>query len=164
MSDKLHEFDLNHGQKKKKTSRFFLACEFKPHCPLWSILDPFAYDICPAYVHGKLGIISYKPKTYSIVSMDPEDEPLIGYLMTITNPETVLLLDKIKGHYGKGSYNTHFRTLQQVYIDKSKSEAAWCYALTKYVLNAYTQIETIEFGLWDKDKEQVALLEKIGIK
>jgi hypothetical protein len=163
MADRLHQFEWN-KKRKTRVKKFFLACEFKPNCPLWSIVEPFAYDVQPAYVHGKLGIISYNPPTYAIVELDQDDDPLIGYVMTITNPDTILLLDKIKGYYGKAAYNTHIRSVQKVYIDKNKDLDAWCYMLSKYVLNAYTQVETIEFGLWDEDKAQVALLEKIGIK
>lgn len=141
--------------------RFFLACEFKPHSKLWSVLDPVAYDVKPAFTHGKLGCLGYDPATYSILSVDESDEPLVGYLMTISNPDGILLLDKIKGFNGKGSYNTHVRTLAHVFTAPSKVITAWCYTLDPQVLATFTQVEWIEWGLWEEDEKQLELLDKI---
>ena len=159
MGSRLYDFDWQ-KKKSKKVRRFFLACEFKPNSSLWSVLEPFAYDLTPAYIHGKLGIISYKPPTYSVVGTDPDDDPLVGYLMTITSPDAILLLDKIKGYYGKGAFNVHIRVVHPVFLDKDKSTTAWVYILSKYVVNAYSAIEQIT-GSWDQDKQLINLLEKL---
>ena len=151
-------------QSPREINRYFLACEFKPNSSLWGAIEPFAYDVAPAYIHGQLGIVSYSPPSYSIVCADKQDEPLIGYIMTITNPDGVLLLDKIKGFWGEESFNCHVRVLQNVYTDTTEVSTAWCYMLSQYVINAYQQIEQVQFGLWaDNDQQQIGLLEKIGV-
>lgn len=145
-------------------NRYFLACEFKPHTAnkeLWSVLDPFAYDIMPAFIHGSLGILSYEPESYGIMEVNDKSPPLLGYLMTITHPATALILDKIKGFHGPESFNFNVKRLVHVYTDVSEVTNAWCYVVSDYVLQAYQQIEQIEFGLWDEDKDQLELLEKI---
>lgn len=124
--------------------QFFLACEFKPNSKLWSILEPTAYDVTPAYIHGKLGVLSYDPAFYAILSIEEQDEPLMGYLLTISNPDGILLLDKLKGFNGKESFNTHYRILSKVYTDPKKSCVAWCYVISPHVLSIYQQIEQIE--------------------
>lgn len=141
--------------------RFFLACEFKPHSKLWSVLDPVAYDVTPAFTHGKLGVLSYDPASYAIVSLDEEDEPLMGYLMTISNPDGILLLDKLKCFNGKDSFNAHTRVLTHVFTEPKKVVSAWCYLVTPAVLGVYEQIEQIEWGMWEEDKNQIELLEKL---
>lgn len=140
---------------------FFLACEFKPSAEFWSLVEPFAYDIKPAFIHGNLGILAYEPPSYSIVEANDECQPLLGYVMTITNPETIMLLDRVKGYLGENSFNTHVRKLVHAYTDVDKVQNAWCYMLSGNVLNAYQQIESVEFGMWDDDENQVTLLEKI---
>ena len=141
--------------------RFFLACEFKPNSKLWYVLEPFAYDVVPAFTHGKMGVLSYEPPSYAILTLDEQDEPLMGYLMTITNPEGIFLLDKIKGCNGKNAFNTHFRTLTHVFTEPTQVTSAWCYITSPYVLNVYEQIEQVEWGMWEQDEQQVKLLEKI---
>lgn len=152
--------------KKKpedKLRTFFLACEFKPNARLFSVLDPFAYDIKPAFIHGSLGMLSYKPNSYAIIDTDENSSILLGYLVTITEPDTVLLLDKIKGAYGEEAYNTHERKVVQAFTDVDKVQPAWAYVLSEFVLEGYEQIEQVEFGLWDEDDmKQVDFLEKIG--
>jgi hypothetical protein len=160
MSDRLSKF-WREPEDLADIRRFFLACEFKPHSKLWSALEPVAYDVVPAFTHGKLGVLSYQPATYAIVSLDDDDEPLMGYLMTITNPDGILLLDKIKGFNGKNAFNTHVRTLSHVFTEPKKVTSAWCYIVTPSVLGVYQQIEQIEWGMWEEDKEQLELLEKI---
>ena len=73
----------------------------------------------------------------------------------------ILLLDKIKGFNGKGSYNTHVRTLAHVFTAPSKVITAWCYTLAPQVLATFTQVEWIEWGLWEEDEKQLELLDKI---
>lgn len=141
--------------------RFFLACEFKPYSKLWSVLEPVAYDVRPAFTHGKLGCMGYNPATYSILTLDDADEPLVGYLMTITNPDGILLLDKIKGYNGKGAFNTHVRALAHVFTSPNKVITAWTYLISAKVLECYQQIEQIEWGFWDEDEKQLELLDKI---
>lgn len=140
---------------------FFLACEFKPGAEFWSVIEPFAYNIKPAFIYGNLGVVAYEPASYSIVEASDECQPLLGYVMTITHPETIMLMDRIKGYLGENSFNTHIRKLVHAYTDVNKVQNAWCYMLSGNVLNAYQQIEAIEFGMWDDDEKQVDLLEKI---
>jgi gamma-glutamylcyclotransferase (GGCT)/AIG2-like uncharacterized protein YtfP len=147
---------------------FFLACEFKPNTPMFSVLDPFAYDIKPAFIYGSLGVISYTgnerhPECYSVIDADEGSSPLLGYIVTITEPDTVNLLDKIKGVYGEDAFNTHQKRTVKAYTDIKVSHNAWCYVLSESVLEQYEQIEQVEFGLWDEeDDDQVNFLEKIG--
>jgi gamma-glutamylcyclotransferase (GGCT)/AIG2-like uncharacterized protein YtfP len=105
--------------------------------------------------------MGYDPATYSILSLDESDEPLIGYLMTISNPDGILLLDKIKGFNGKGSYNTHVRSLAHVFTTPDKVLTAWCYTLNPQILATFNQVEWIEWGLWEQDEKQLALLDKL---
>jgi hypothetical protein len=156
------------GDKSKESEdvndirTFFLACEFKPKAEFWNIIEDFAYNIKPAFIYGSLGIITYEPAAYSIVEANDECQPLLGYIMTITHPETIMLLDRIKGYLGENSFNTHVRKLVTAYTDIHKSKNAWCYTLSNNVINAYQQIEAVEFGMWDdNDEKQVTLLEKI---
>ena len=140
---------------------FFLACEFKPGADFWNIIEPFAYNIKPAFIYGSLGVMSYEPASYSIVEANEDCQPLLGYIMTITHPETIMLMDRIKGFLGDDSFNSHTRKLVRAYIDLKKSKNSWCYMLSNNVLNAYESIETVEFGIFNKDPKQLALLEKI---
>lgn len=153
------------GQKREDVNdirTFFLACEFKPNAEFWSVLEPFAYNIKPAFIHGNLGIIAYEPAAYSVVEASDECQPLLGYIMTITHTETIMLLDRMKGYMGESSFNTHIRRLVHAYTDVDKVQNAWCYMLSSNVINAYQQIEVVEFGMWDdNDENQVNLLEKI---
>lgn len=141
--------------------RFFLACEFKPNSKLWYTLESVAYDVVPAFTHGKLGILSYDPASYAILSIDDLDEPLMGYLMTITNPDGVFFLDKVKGFNGKNAFNTHYKVLSHVFTEPDKVTNAWTYVISPYVLNVYEQIEQISFGVWDNDAKQKQLLNTI---
>jgi len=142
---------------------FFLPCEFKPNTPFFSILDPFAYNIQPAFIHGSLGIISYNPETYSIIDIDDVGSPLLGYIMTITEPDTIMLLDKIKGYFGPNAFNTHNKKVVKAFTDIEMSQDAWIYQLSETVLEKYQQIEQVELGIWDEsDENQVDFLEKIG--
>jgi hypothetical protein len=142
---------------------FFLACEFKPNSDLFSVLDPFAYDIKPAFIHGSLGIVAYEPEAYAIVDADEKSPPLMGYIMTITHPDTILLLDKIKGVNGPTGFNYHTKKLVHVYTDIDVVQNAWIYILSESALDAYEQIEQVEFGLWDEeDEQQISFLEKMG--
>lgn len=154
------------GKKKKQSlndiKTFFLACEFKPGRDLWSVLDPFAYDVKPAFIYGSLGILGYKPESYSIIDVSDEGQPLLGYICTITEPTTKLLLDKIKGFNGDQAFNTHIKKLVHAYTDVEIVTNSWCYVLSPYVLESYEQIEQVEFGIWDHDEKQINLLEKIG--
>jgi hypothetical protein len=153
--------------KKKKENTveeirtFFLACEYKPEGMFWNVLEPFTYDIKPAFIYGTLGILSYSPESYAIVETNDECQPLLGYIMTITETTTVHLLDRIKHFLGENSYNTHVRKLVHAYTDLNQVTNAWCYLISSHVLNTYQQIETVEFGLVNNDPKQIALLEKI---
>jgi gamma-glutamylcyclotransferase (GGCT)/AIG2-like uncharacterized protein YtfP len=161
MSNRIRREFFGKPEKLTEINRFFLACEFKPRSALWSVLDPFAYNIKPAFIHGKLGVIGYSPEAYSILEAGAGEEPLLGYVVTITEPDTVLLLDKIKGYYGPDSFNTHVRQLVHCYTDVNKVLSAWCYVLSPAVVGVYSQIQQIEFGLWSEDEKQIALLDKI---
>ena len=47
----------NKGEKREDVNdirTFFLACEFKPSAEFWNIIEPFAYNIKPAFIHGNL--------------------------------------------------------------------------------------------------------------
>ena len=151
------------GRKKKDEIRtFFLACEFKPGSELWSVLDGFAYDVKPAYIHGLLGVIGYEPESYSVIKLSDDGQPLLGYICTITEPTTIMLLDKIKGYMGPGAFCVHDRLLVKAHTDLDNNTLAWVYILSDPVLEAYQSIEQVEFGIWDEDEKQMELLEKIG--
>jgi subtilase family serine protease len=160
MKNRLRRYLSGKPEKVTDINRFFLACEFKPLTPMWSVIDPFAYDVKPAYLYGKLGVISYNPASYSIVETC-EGEPLLGYVLTITNPETILLLDKVKGYNGPDAFNMHIRKLCHVYTAPNKVITAWAYILSKPVMDAYQMIQQVEFGLWQEDDAQIDLLDKI---
>jgi hypothetical protein len=142
-------------------NRFFLACELKPHSRLWSVIDPFAYDVKPAFIYGVMGATNYQPDSYSILEVQTNTEPLLGYLATITEPDTVLLLDKLKGYNGPNVFNVHTKQLTHVYTDVDTIVTAWCYVLSRAVLETYKEIQQVEFGMWSEDKSQMALLDKI---
>ena len=130
---------ITKGKPKKNKPEdlrtFFLACEFKPHSTLFSVIDPFAYDIKPAFIHGSLGILAYNPECYAVVDTNEESQPLMGYILTITEPDTLGLLDKIKGFNGDESFNTHFRRIITAYTDVDVKQDAWCYVLSDVVLD-----------------------------
>lgn len=155
------------GKKKvnlKDLKTYFLACEFKPDGPnsLWSAtFDGFAYDVKPAFIYGSLGVIGYEPEAYSIIDISENSPPLIGYLCTITEPTTNLLLDKVKGYYGPGAFNLHSKKLVHAYTDLETVTYAWAYVLSDLVLDSFEQIEQVELGIWDDDEKQIKLLEKI---
>lgn len=155
-------------RKKKKKGKladlrtFFLACELKPGSELWSVFDGFAYDVKPAFVYGSLGITSYQPESYSIIDINENSQPLLGYICTITEPTTALLLDKVKGFNGANAFNSHIKKLVHAYTDLETVTNAWAYIMSDYVLESYEQIEQVEFGIWDQDEKQINLLEKIG--
>ena len=142
---------------------FFLACEFKPNAPMFSILSSFAYDIQPAFIHGSLGVIAYEPESYAIIDADENGMPLIGYILTITEPDTVSLLNKLKGYLGPNAFNFHHKKIVQAFIDVNVSKPAWVFQLSEYVLESYSQIEQVELGLTNEDDEVLMeFLEKIG--
>lgn len=142
---------------------FFLACEFKPNSDMFSVIDSFAYDIQPAFIFGSLGILSYDPMSYSIIDTDEETgQPLLGYIVTITHPDTILLLEKIKGYYGMESFNTHIKKIVDAYTDVDNSQPAWCFQLSEYVLERYETLEQVEFGIFDDDEQLIELLEKVS--
>lgn len=149
-------------RKRKDLRTFFLACEFKPRSSLFSVLDPFAYDIKPAFIYGSLGILAYDPEAYAVVDTNRSSQPLMGYIVTITHPDTLSLLDKIKGFNGYESFNTHYRKIVKAYTDIDEKKEAWCYVLSDYVLESFQQLEQVEFGIWGEDEILVDFLEKIG--
>lgn len=161
MKNRIGKYWNDQSEDLSDIRRFFLACEFKPNSKLWYVMEPYAYDVVPAFTHGKLGVLNYNPAAYAILNLDEKDEPLMGYLMTITNPDGIFLLDKIKGFNGKNAFNTHFRTNTTVFTDTKKTTNAWSYVISPYVLNVYSQIEQVEWGMWEQDVEQVKLLERI---
>ena len=135
----------NRSKKKKKQNlkdlrTFFLACEFKPYSELWSVLDGFAYDVKPAFIHGSLGVLGYDPESYAIIDINEEAQPLLGYICTITEPTTLLLLDKVKGFNGKGAFNTHNKRLVHAYTDVEEVTNAWAYVLSDLVLDQHNAI------------------------
>lgn len=165
MNNSTQEKKSDNPNKIEKTNKFFLACEFKPNSDLFSVLDPFVYDIEPAFIQGTLGILSYDPEAYSIISNDDKKDFLFGYLMTITHPDTILLLDKIKGYYGETGFNYHERHLAQVFTSLKKVQKAWIYKLSEIVLQKYETIEQMEFGIWDEeDKKLLKYFDKVQKK
>ena len=155
----------NNKRKKKKNLEdlrtYFLACEFKPYSELWSVLDGFAYDVKPAYILGSLGIINYDPEAYAIIDVHEHAQPLLGYICTITESTTLTLLDKIKGYNGPDSFNTHTKRLVRAYTDIDEGEDAWAYVLSDMVLDSFSSLEQVDYGLWSEDEQQVELLSKL---
>lgn len=148
--------------KNSKLKTVFLACEFKPNTRLFSVLDPFTYDIQPAFIHGSLGVISYRPNAYSIVDADEKSQPILGYIMTITEPDTITLLNKIKGYNGKTGFNFHTKKVVEAYTSVNESQKAWVYILSDAVLDQYETLQQIE-NFWDEEDENlVNFLERIG--
>lgn len=86
----------------------------------------------------------------------------MGYICTITEPTTMLLLDKIKGFNGIDAFNVHMKRLVKAYTDTETHQSAWSYVLTDQVLESYEKIQQIEFGIWAEDEKQIELLEQIG--
>ncbi len=149
--------------KKENVNTFFFACEFKPNTRLFSAIEPFAYDIEPAFIYGSLGIIAYEPNTYSIIDVDEGGSPLLGYIFTVTEPDTIEMLHKLKGCHGPDAYNTHKRVKVEAFTDVEISQDAWIFQLEEHVVENYEMIEQVEFGLWDENDEgQIEFLEKIG--
>lgn len=151
----------SNDDKPDEVTSFFLACEFRPGGPHWGVVDGFAYDVKPAYIRGSLGMIAYDPPAYAIVEEGEGCQPLMGYLMTITCPDMVALLDRAKGHLGESGYNCHIRRVVNAYTDQRRFTPAWCYIISGQILNAYQSIETVEYGLTGKDPKLSTLLEKI---
>lgn len=149
-------------KKKEELQTYFLACEFKPGSDLWSVLDGFAYDVTPAFIYGSLGVIGYEPESYSIIDLNENSEPLIGYICTISETTTVKLLNKIKGYYGEDAFNFHVKKVVRAYTDLEEETDAWVYVMSDQVLENHEKIEQVEFGIWDHDEKQIHLLEKIG--
>jgi len=85
----------------------------------------------------------------------------MAYLMTITCPDMVSLLDRAKGHLGDSGYNCHLRRLVDAHTGDDAPTKAWCYILSGQILNAYQSIETVEFGMNTKDLKLDGLLQKI---
>lgn len=165
MKNRLSKYFKSDDSSKRENIQdirtFFLACEYKPGAAFWNIIEPFAYDIQPAFIYGSLGVMAYEPASYSVVETSDECQPLVGYIMTITHPETIMLMDRMKGFLGDNSFNFHIRKLVHAYTDIKEVRNAWSYIISSNVLNAYQSIETVEFGIWDDDEKQVHLLEKI---
>lgn len=141
-------------------STFFLPCECKPGGPGFPAIDPFSYDIVPAYINGTLGILHYDPPVYGIVTISDGD-PILGFLVTITHKETVALLDRMKGAFGPGGFNFHTRVMTDAKDENGQSIKCWAYALTDRVLAAYESIEQVPNGIWDQDTKLELFLEKI---
>lgn len=149
---------------------YFLACEFKPKSPFWSVIEPFAYDIKPAYINGSLGIINYNksfPDSYAIVDVIDKgvSDPLLGYIFTCSNIDTQILLDKIKCYYGVNSVNFHNKKQIKAYIDSTGNEYvnAWFYSLSNLIVDQFSIIEQVLYGIWDKkDEELLLFLESMG--
>jgi hypothetical protein len=143
------------GEKQiRKINRFFLACELKPGTRLFKTeLSDFSYDIKPAFIFGKLGVISYTPNSYSLIKVSGKDI-VVGYMLTITNPDAILLLDKLKSFYGRGSFNYHVRKLVHAYTDPATVETAWAYILSEQTMRYFESIEGVpNSGFWDYTDE-----------
>lgn len=151
----------NPGKKLDEIRSFFLACEFKPGGPFWSVVEGFAYDLQPAFIHGNLGIMAYKPDCYAILEEGADHDPLMGYVMTISCPDMIHLLDRMKGFLGENAFNMHTRRLVHAYTDVDKVHDAWAYVLAPSVLQCYQSVETVEYGMHTDDKKQTELLEKV---
>jgi len=152
------EFGTNGSDKIVST--FFLACECKPGTPTFSVLDPFTYDIQPAWTYGSLGILHYDPPVYGIVTTHEDGDPIFGYVMTISHPDTVSLLDRMKGFYGKEGFNMHIRSLVLVNLPEGKEILAWAYMISPSVISSYESIEQVENGLWDNSDTKLLDLEQ----
>lgn len=134
-------------------NQFFLACEIKPYTKLFNIIDPFAYDIIPAKLSGYLGILNYDDPVYAITTTKGDLKDFIyGYVITITHPETIQLLDRLKWCFGESCYSVHERILQNALDRDNKEIKCWAYELTDKVLSKYESIEQIEDGIWDEDQ------------
>lgn len=141
---------------------YFIPCELKPKGPLWSVLDPFAYDIKPAFIFGSLGVLSHEKDSYAILETNDRSAPVVGYVMTITNKDTEDLLEKIKGYGGPNHFNVHNKVLVKAYLDLDKSQKSWVFCLSNEVLSHYLSVEQVEDGLWDEeDEKQIKLLDII---
>ena len=165
MKDRFRKPKKKKKQKLNDIKTFFLACELKPSGPnsLWSAcLENFAYDVKPAFIYGSLGVVGYTPDSYAVVDINEAGQPLLGYICTITEATTLLMLDKLKGYNGPDAFNMHNKKLVHAYTDIEVVTNAWCYSLSEFVLESYEQIEQVEFGIWDQDEKQLNLLEKIG--
>ena len=149
------------GKKLEDIQTFFLACEYRPGASFWTVVEPFAYDITPAFIHGNLGIISYGPNYYAVLEEGADFDPLMGYLMTITAPDMIKLLDRMKGFLGENAFNCHVRRLVHAYTDVDKVQDAWAYVLAPSVLQCYQSVETVEYGMFKEDEKQSELLEKV---
>lgn len=137
---------------QKVITKFFLACELRSNAKkkdFWNIIEPFAYDIEPAYVKGLFGRIAYDPDCYAIVAFEGNNF-VIGYSMTITNADTISLMDKMKGFNGEFNFSLNHRVQTTIYNETSSFDG-WCYILSDESLNSYRQIEQIQYGLWDDD-------------
>lgn len=162
MNNRIARYMKNKENNIEEIRRFFLACEYKPNGDFWNIIEPFAYDIKPAYIYGNLGVMSYEPESYSIVEMNKDCDPLMGYVMTITNPDTIQFLDRAKYFLGENAFNMHIRNLARAYVDTDTFIEAWAYMLSTNVITAYQKVQTVEYGIWDdRDEEQVSLLAKV---
>ncbi len=148
--------------KETQINRFFLACECKPGSPLFSVIDPFAYDVEPAYIFGGLGTLHYDPPSYSIISISDDNEPLFGYILTITHEDTIALLDRLKGFYGHGGFNYHLRISGFAMKEEGEPEKVWIYVATDNVVSVYETIEQIDRGIWNEDDTKlIEFAEKI---
>lgn len=162
MSEEIIKEKAEFGEvgSEKQVNTFFLACECKPNTPAFSILDPFVYDIQPAWIYGSLGILHYDPAVYGIVTTHDDGDPIFGYIMTISHPDTITLLDRMKGVYGKDGFNMHTRNLVVVNLSDGKEVLAWAYTISPNVISAYESIEQVENGLWDNTDSKLLDLEQ----
>ena len=149
------DLDINKSKKVKKINSFFLPCELKPYTPLFnSTIGEFCYDIQPAFCFATLGITSYKPNVYSIIKIGGES-PVFGYLVTITNPDCIILVDRLKAFYGPGTININVRWVTPVYTDPSTVIDAWVYVLSDAVIEKFETIEVVKDGFHDYTDEKL---------
>lgn len=129
----------------------FICDEFQPGAPYWNIISPFAYDIKPSYILGTLGKLF--DNSYSILELSDDPDCLIfGYTMTITEPLTIQLLDKLKCFQGFNALSFHYKMVVKTYTENSKkSKKAFCYILSPDCLDSFESIKSIERGIWRTD-------------
>ncbi len=161
MSEEIDEQpEFGSAGEDQQVNYFFLACECKPGAPGFAVLDPFVYDTKPGWILGTFGIIHYDPAIYAIVTIDDDVDPIFGYMMTISHPDTVSLLDRMKGYYSEEGFNTHIRKLVLVSFEDGKEELAWAYVLSPQVISSYESIEQVDNGIWDSKDTKLLELEE----
>lgn len=144
------------SKKIRKINSFFLPCEFKPYTSLFkSTIGDFVYDVQPAFTYATMGIISYKPNVYSVLKLGGKN-PIFGNLFTITNSDTILLLDKIKGFLGPGTVNYNIRWIHPVYTAPGEFTDAWIYVISDHILKNFESVEAVkDNGYWDFADEKL---------